>query len=605
MHRVARRSGELVEMGLPPLSDSNKWQSVGPQAAGNPPKGQVHRGPNGGVGEAQHPGEDQSAPLFEGRLSFKSVEEQSSLAQFVAGSQFQNTTLFVVVLNGIWIGIDVDLNHPSLEKDGKLPLEPWATVVENLFCVYFTFEIVARIVAFGKRNLRDKSFWFDFVLVAFMVIETWIMVIIEAIMGGGSSGVLAKFSILRLMRLSRLSRIMTSLPELLTLVRGIMNAAKAVTIVFVLMLVIMYVFAIVLTAQIGDPYAPEHTMDPYWVTDEDPTAIELFGSMGDSMMSLFTRGMLCDNFAETLQAIKDRGGEWVCHDIDGEEACGREGGEVWLMWVFVTWMIISAMMLLNMLVGILCEVIDGTAKSEIAASQVSELREHIDIAFKQIDTSGDNIITPSEWKEMRCNKLVSASFGRLGFTSDHMEEFGAEIEERLFGSKDEHLVSTPGDHSPGGKITHVKSSNGPACCAGEKGIPMEEFVTNILDIRPDKDASYLDMYILQTTAERQEAQFNSQMDRIEDMLLNRTPRSVSKLAANDLPNTSAIVDVATKISVQAPPEASKLGTSSAPDPWLQGLPTDVLFAELKHRATLHAQANLSLPATGVESDVLM
>merc|ERR1719486_144866 len=103
------------------------------------------------------------------------------------------------------------------------------------------------------------------------------------------------------------------------------------------MLVIMYVFAIVLTAQIGDPYAPEHMGDrgylgPYWVVDEDPTAIELFGSMGDSMMSLFTRGMLFDNYAETLLAIKDRGGDWVCHDIDGEEVRGREGGQLWLMW---------------------------------------------------------------------------------------------------------------------------------------------------------------------------------------------------------------------------------------------------------------------------------
>merc|ERR1719305_1098578 len=129
---------------------------------------------------------------------------------------------------------------------------------------------------------------------------------------------------------------------------------------------VMYVFAIVLTAQLGDSESPEKLDLPYWIRDADPTGQELFGSMGDSMMSLFTRGMLCDNLAETLEAIKDRGGEWNCYDIDGEEVCRREGGSVLLLWVFMTWMIISAMMLLNMLVGILCEVIDGTAKSEIA-----------------------------------------------------------------------------------------------------------------------------------------------------------------------------------------------------------------------------------------------
>merc|ERR1719163_1099194 len=148
---------------------------------------------------------------------------------------------------------------------------------------------------------------------------------------------------------------MSSLPELLTLVRGMIFAARAVGTVLLFMVLLMYVFAIVFTAQIGDPDAPERaTPDTYWDRGSDPTAQELFGTMGDSMMSLFTRGLLGDNLAETLQAIKDRGGKDT-YECDSEGECNRTGGQLWLMWVFIVFMIISAFCLLNMLVGVLCE----------------------------------------------------------------------------------------------------------------------------------------------------------------------------------------------------------------------------------------------------------
>merc|ERR1719174_116428 len=164
-----------------------------------------------------------------GEVVEEDPRDKTPLGMFVNSNNFQNFTLFVIVLNGIWIGLDVEYNHPSLIKNGKLPLEPVSTIIEHLFCAYFTVEIVFRMAAFGSRNLRDGWFLFDFVLVLFMVVETWVLVIIEAIFGGEGGGLLSKFSTLRLLRLTRLTRLMTSLPELLTLVRGMLNAARAVT----------------------------------------------------------------------------------------------------------------------------------------------------------------------------------------------------------------------------------------------------------------------------------------------------------------------------------------------------------------------------------------
>merc|ERR1719223_941273 len=146
-------------------------------------------------------------------------------------------------------------------------------------------------------------------LVLFMVIETWVLAIVALMVGGGTSGILAKFSalrLLRLLRLTRMARLMREVPELLTLVKGMVFATRAVSFILMFLVMCMYVFAIVFTAQLGDPDAPEHKYEtPYYDSDSDPTAQELFASIGSSMMTLFTRGVLGDNLAKTLQAIKD------------------------------------------------------------------------------------------------------------------------------------------------------------------------------------------------------------------------------------------------------------------------------------------------------------
>merc|ERR1712129_542116 len=54
-----------------------------------------------------------------------------------------------------------------------------------------------------------------------------------------------------------------------------------------------------------------------------------------------------------------------------------------------------------------------------------------------------------------------------------------------------------------------------------KGVPLEEFVNHILEIRPDVAASYLDLEVLLTRAERDEQAFDTECDIIESRLLAR------------------------------------------------------------------------------------
>merc|ERR1719197_224901 len=95
-----------------------------------------------------------------------------------------------------------------------------------------------------------------------MILETWIIPMLQ-IGGGSNSGIPINLSILRLLRLLRLTRItrlMRAVPELLTLIKGMIQAARSVFSTLVLLIVATYIFAIIFTQQLGDIEA----------SDEDP-----------------------------------------------------------------------------------------------------------------------------------------------------------------------------------------------------------------------------------------------------------------------------------------------------------------------------------------------
>jgi hypothetical protein len=500
----------------------------------------------------------------------------SFFAKVSTANWFQHTTLTIIVLNALWIGADVEFNHPVYRKhpNDKLPLEPVSTIIENLFCVYFTIELTVRFFSYRRKcdSMKDRWFVFDGLLVLFMVIETWILEIVNAIMDQGGGGLLSKFSalrLLRLLRLTRMARLMRAVPELLTLVKGMISATRAVGFILMFLVLCMYVFSIVFTAQLGDPNAPERSYElPYWDSDSDPTGNELFGTLGDSMMTLFTRGMLADNLAETLQAIKDRGGEIECEG-EGEpgfqassEVCERTGGSLFLMWVFILFMIISAFCLLNMLIGVLCEVIQESAENEAEQMQITALKENMSAAFRLIDTSRDGLITKTEWEKMKLEKSVRSSMATLGVEEQHMEERLAQMQESLFGQMPDD-DEEDNDKSPGPSMS----------TDNRNGLTFDEFIEKVIDIRPDMPASALDIELLRVRVEREEQMFNERLDFIEQALTQDGDLSAIE---NNKVNSSLPAITAGKVDVIDP----TLG--SAPN-WLTEVPTEVLFAVLNSR----------------------
>lgn len=467
----------------------------------------------------------------------KVLSNDSIFAVISLNEKFQHTTLAIIVINALWIGADTEWNHKYLvDADGNYPLEPSAVVVENIFCFYFTFEVVVRFLTFRRKCscFRDAWFVFDSMLVSCMVLETWILALIGLISGSSDgASFLSNFSalrLLRLLRLTRMARLMRSVPELMTLVKGMVSAAKAVFFILLFLVLLIYVFAIIFTSFIGDATREE---------PEPETAEHMFGTLGDSMMSLFTHGVLGDNLSACLQALLDY--------PNGE---GSDLGVVFL-WIFLVFFATSSMTLLNMLIGVLCEVITQTAAEEKDSIQVGALRMCIEDAFESIDQNADGRVTEAEWSQIKQNKHVRQQLTALGVEPAHMDERLDQMQGTLFRGRRNTLSG--------------------AQQSIDEGLSLEDLIIKVIDLRPDKPASALDVELLAAKVQLRDRTFRSRLGHVEELVGRMLPRSASK---------GGPIEATMQMSAIVPEAPAGNSTSSH----LSKIPTQLLFQEIKSRS---------------------
>jgi len=294
---------------------------------------------------------------------------ETGLFQKIAKAQsFESLTLLVISLNSVWIALDTDMNHSDL----LIEAHPVFQVGEHFFCLYFTLEWFIRFRSFRvKKNcMRDAWFVFDSVLVFMMVLETWIMTMVMLVFGGAGGGGLGNASLLRMARLMRLSRmarmarLLRSMPELMILIKGMVAAMRSVLFTLCLLLVLLYVFGIAFRqlsedTSIGDTY---------------------FDSVPSSMYTLLVDGIFMDSLGVVVRDI-------------GEDSipCAV------LFWLFV---LVSTLTVMNMLIGVLCEVVSAVAATEKEALTVTFVNNRMKEIVNSIDKNQNHRISKDEFVEI-------------------------------------------------------------------------------------------------------------------------------------------------------------------------------------------------------------
>jgi len=271
----------------------------------------------------------------------KDIYRDEGLAQRIARQDwFEYLTLGVILLNAFWIAIETDFNAaPTL-----LTAHPAIVVGENFFCGYFFWEWLCRFFAFKRKceGFKDGWFFFDSLLVCMMVIETWVMTLIFALTdttnssGMGDASVLRMARLLRLTRMARMVRLLRAVPELMILLKGMAAAMRSVFFTFFLLLIMIYLFGILFTQLAGD----------------DPVLSEHFGSVPESMYTLLMRGAFLEDLLDFTNLMLEQG--------------------VFYALIFAVFLMLASLTLMNMLIGVLCEVVSAVASTE---------KEQLEVAF--------------------------------------------------------------------------------------------------------------------------------------------------------------------------------------------------------------------------------
>ncbi|CAE8648001.1 unnamed protein product [Polarella glacialis] len=300
---------------------------------------------------------------------------------------FENTTLAVISVNAIWLWIDTDYNH----AESLMTADPLFQVAEQLFCVYFTFEWFTRFMAFQRKinGLKDGWFVFDSCLVFMMVMETWVMTLLLVITGvsvssGGAAGLLR---LLRLLRLSRLARMLRSMPELMILIKGMVAATRSVLLTLALLVMVMYVFAIVFRM----------------ITDGTEAGDTYFKSVPDAMYTLLVHAAFLDDLSSVATEV---------------------GADHWVFgMLFFAFIVAGALSVMNMLIGVLCEVVSAVAAVEKEQMIVTFVKSKVKLIMHEIDANNDGLISSYEFVQLMQRQDCVLALQEVGVDPEGLIDF--------------------------------------------------------------------------------------------------------------------------------------------------------------------------------------
>jgi len=192
---------------------------------------------------------------------------------------------------------------------------------------------------------------FDSLLLIGMVFETWAITIFLLSMGQGESGnyasgmgnfsMLRMFRLVKLLRMARMARLLRMIPELVVIVKSIGVAFRSVSFFLMLLVIVLYVFAVFFRQ----------------ITKDSTIGKEYFKSVLWSMNQLLLDGVL-PIYAPLVRELVDSNA---------------------LYWpVVMIFILLASVTIMNMLVGVLVEVVRSVAEREREAMTVlhvtSELR---------------------------------------------------------------------------------------------------------------------------------------------------------------------------------------------------------------------------------------
>tara|TARA_B100000029_G_scaffold25064_1_gene24709 strand:- start:105 stop:794 length:690 start_codon:yes stop_codon:yes gene_type:complete len=215
---------------------------------------------------------------------------------------FQFIVISIIILNAITLGV----NTYELNSYLKNSIQ----ILDYAITVFFVVEILIRFIGEPKKSNFFKSGWniFDTIIVLISLIP----------IPNNSS-----FLLLRLLRVFRVLRLISAIPELKKIIQALIDSIKRVFYVGLLLFIILYIYA-----TIGSILFSNHSPDRW-------------SDVGTSLITLF-QVLTLSSWETVMLPLQDK---------------------FWWAWIyFISFIIICAITMLNLLIAILVDVVINQKK---------------------------------------------------------------------------------------------------------------------------------------------------------------------------------------------------------------------------------------------------
>ncbi|WP_366937852.1 ion transporter [Phreatobacter sp.] len=250
------------------------------------------------------------------------------LRALIQHPRFETAIIVLIVINAITLGLET--SPTVMAQMGGLLL-----TIDNIVLTIFVAEILARIAVKRGAFFRDPWSLFDLFVVAIALVPAS-----------------DSLSVLRALRILRVLRLVTAVPALRRVVGGLISALPGMGSIGLLLGLIFYVFAVIVTKLYGQAL-PDH-----------------FGSIGASAYTLFQAMTFDDWSGGIVKPLAEKGFPFG-----------------WF--IIITFMVLTTFMALNLFIGVVvtaldAETDDGQPKLTHPAGAEAQLNARLDTIVAEL-----------------------------------------------------------------------------------------------------------------------------------------------------------------------------------------------------------------------------
>lgn len=227
----------------------------------------------------------------------------AALRKLIEAPLFERAIIALIIVNAIILGLETSRTITAAYGDVL-------AAIDRAILAVFVAEIAARLAVRGWRFFRDPWSLFDLFVVAIALVPAT-----------------GSLSVLRALRVLRVLRLITAVPSLRRVVGGLFAAVPGMASIGLLLFLIYYVFAVIVTKLYGEALP------------------ERFGTLGTSAFTLFQAMTFDDWTGSIVKPLTD---------------AGFSSG--WLVITIFT--VLSGLVALNLFIGVVVTALDAVSQDD-------------------------------------------------------------------------------------------------------------------------------------------------------------------------------------------------------------------------------------------------